>query len=213
MGRWYGMRRRGIRWFFLALLLLLPHAGLTATLDCGGGIISEGDSRADVLAKCGQPGSKESHDEELLERPGPGARRKTFITVEEWTYDLGPARFSRIVTLRNGKVTDIRTGNYGYGKDAAPGQRECTEQVLSVGDTKSDVVAKCGDPFLKDVHQEELRERLESGEVRKTFVVVEEWTYNLGPNRFTRILTFRNNKLVDIKTGGYGYELKQKEKP
>ena len=65
---------------------------------------------------------------------------------------------------------------------------------------------------MKDVHQEELRERLSSGEVRKTFVVVEEWTYNLGPNRFTRILTFRNNKLVDIRTGGYGYELKQEEK-
>jgi hypothetical protein len=208
------MSRRKGQWCFLALLLLLPHAGLTAaTLDCGGGIISEGDTRADLLAKCGPPGAKESHDEEIVERLDPGARRKTFITVEEWTYDFGPARFSRIVTLRNGKVADIRSGNYGYGKDAAPGQRECTEQVLSVGDTKSDVVAKCGDPFLKDVHQEELRERLESGEVRKTFVVVEEWTYNLGPNRFTRILTFRNNKLIDIRTGGYGYELKNKEKP
>jgi len=199
-------------WCFFALLLLLPHAGLSASLDCGGGIISEGDTRADVLAKCGSPDSKDSHDEELIERLGPGARQKTFITVEEWTYDFGPARFSRIVTLRNGKVADIRSGNYGYGKGAAPAQRECTEQVLSVGDSKSDVAAKCGDPFLKDVHQEEFGERLENGGVRKTFVVVEEWTYNLGPNRFTRILTFRNSKLVDIRTGGYGYELKQEEK-
>jgi hypothetical protein len=197
---------------FLALLLLLPHAGLTASLDCDGGIISEGDPRADVLAKCGAPDSKESHDEELIERLGQGERRKIFITVEEWTYDFGPARFSRIITLRNGKVADIRTGNYGYGKGAAPGQRECTEQVLSIGDSKSDVAAKCGDPYLKDVNQEELRERLGSGEVRKTFVIVEEWTYNLGPNRFTRILTFRNGKLVDIRTGGYGYELKPDEK-
>jgi hypothetical protein len=199
-------------WCFFALLLLLPHASLSASLDCGGGIISEGDTRADVLAKCGSPYSKDSHDEELIERLGQGERRKTFITVEEWTYDFGPARFSRIITLRNGKVADIRTGNYGYGKGAAPGQRECTEQVLSVGDSKSDVAAKCGDPYLKDVHQEELRERLVNGEVSNTFVAVEEWTYNLGPNRFTRILTFRNGKLVDIRTGGYGYELKQDEK-
>jgi uncharacterized protein DUF2845 len=207
------MRKKGGRWTILALLLLLPYAGLTAaTLDCDGGIISEGDTRADVLAKCGPPGSKESHDEEIIERLDSGMRRKTFVTVEEWTYDFGPARFSRIVTIRNGKVADIRSGNYGYGKGAAPAQRECTEQALSVGDTKSDVVAKCGDPFLKDVHQEELRERLESGEVRKTFVAIEEWTYNLGPNRFSRILTFRNNKLVDIRTGGYGYELKQEKR-
>ena len=206
------MRRTVGWWWFCALLLLLPHAGHGASLDCGGGIISEGDTRMDVLAKCGPPDSKESHDEELVERLGQGERRKTFIAVEEWTYDFGPARFSRIVTLRNGKVADIRSGNYGYGKGAAPAQRECTEQVLSVGDSKSDVVAKCGDPSLKDVHQEELRERLENGEVFKTFVVVEEWTYNLGPNRFTRILTFRNAKLVDIRTGGYGYELKPDEK-
>jgi hypothetical protein len=206
------MMRTVVQVCFLALLLLLPHAGLAASIDCGGGIISEGDTRADLLAKCGPPDSKESHEEELIERLDQGVRQKTFITIEEWTYDFGPARFSRIVTLRNGKVADIRSGNYGYGKGAAPGQRECTEQVLSVGDSKSDVVAKCGDPFLKDVHQEELRERLDSGEVRKTFVVVEEWTYNLGPNRFTRILTFRNGKLVDIKTGGYGYELKREEK-
>ena len=110
-------------------------------------------------------------------------------------------------------MADIRSGNYGYGKGAAPGQDECTEQILSIGDAMSDVIAKCGDPYLKDVHQEELSERLASGEVRKTFVTVEEWTYNLGPNRFTRILTFRNNKLVGIRTGGYGYELKNKEKP
>lgn len=207
------MTGRMNRWCFFLLLLLLPHAGASAaTLDCTGGIISEGDPRADVLAKCGQPDSKESHDEELVERTGPGARQKTFITVEEWTYDFGPSRFTRIITLRNGKVSDIRSGNYGYGRGAAPQQRECTEQVVSIGDAKSDVAAKCGEPSLKDVHQEELRERLSSGEVRKTFVVVEEWTYNLGPNRFTRILTFRNNKLVDIRTGGYGYELKQEEK-
>jgi hypothetical protein len=199
--------------FFFALLLSMPYGGLSAvTLDCSGGIISEGDTRADVLAKCGQPDSKESHAEELIERGGPGLRQKTFITVEEWTYDFGPSRFSRIVTLRNGRVADIRSGNYGYGKGAAPGQHECTEQVLSIGDAMSDVVAKCGDPYLKDVHEEEFTERLVSGEVRKTFVTVEEWTYNLGPNRFTRILTFRNGKLVNIRTGGYGYELKPEEK-
>jgi hypothetical protein len=206
------MRGKMYQWFFFALLLLMPHSGPAATLDCSGGIISEGDARADVLAKCGQPDSKESHDEELIERAGPGTRQKTFTTVEEWTYDFGPSRFSRIVTFRNGRVADIRSGNYGYGRGAAHGQRECTEQILSIGDAKSDVVAKCGEPYLKDVHQEALRERLANGDVRTTFVVVEEWTYNLGPNRFTRILTIRNGKLVDLRTGGYGYELKQEEK-
>ncbi len=44
------------------------------------------------------------------------------------------------------------------------------------------------------------------------FVTIEEWTYNLGPNRFLRILTFRNGVLANIKTGGYGYDTQRDDK-
>jgi hypothetical protein len=155
--------------------------------------------------KCGEPDAKESHDEELIDRGDDGTKRKLFITVEQWTYNFGPTQFMRIVTLKNGKVAFIRTGNYGYSKDTRPTQQECSEQIVSVGDTKSDVIAKCGDPTWKDTRQEEFKERLDNGLERKVFVTIDEWTYNLGPNRFVRIITFRNGKLVDIKSGGYGY--------
>jgi hypothetical protein len=36
------------------------------------------------------------------------------VTVEEWVYNDGPARFMRILTLENGKVVSIRKGNYGF---------------------------------------------------------------------------------------------------
>ncbi len=201
------MMRPGLFLFFLALMLAMPFSNLySATLSCAGGIVSVGDSRIDLLAKCGEPDQTESHEEEISERLDQGARQKTFITVEDWTYNYGPSQFMRIVTLRNGKVAHIRTGNYGYSKGAAkPAERECSEQVVSRGDLTADVVAKCGNPSWKDVHQEEFKEHLDSGLDRKVMVTVEEWTYNLGPNRFVRILTFRNGKLVDIRTGNYGY--------
>ncbi len=66
------------------------------------------------------------------------------------------------------------------------------------------MLARCGEPTSKDTHGEELREKLDNSE-GKVFVSAEEWTYDLGPNRFVRILTFRNSKLTDIRTGGYGY--------
>ncbi len=115
---------------------------------------------------------------------------------------MGPAQLMRIVILKNGVVTYIRTGNYGYTEQAEPA-RDCSEQVLSIGDSKTDVLAKCGEPSLKDSHGEEIREEVGESE-RKMFVRV-EWTYNLGPTRFVRILTFRNSKLVYIRTGNYGY--------
>jgi hypothetical protein len=197
--------------WILFLMTATPAVIHAATLDCAGGIISDGNTRADVLAKCGEPDWKDSHDEEFIERFDRGARRKIFVAVEEWTYNFGPTQFTRIVTLKNGRVTDIRTGKYGYSKDAKPAQRECSEQIVSVGDRTSDVIVKCGEPAWKDIRQEEFRENIDNGQARKTFVTIEEWTYNLGPNRFVRIFTFRNGKLVDIRTGGYGYEMKRDE--
>jgi len=206
-------RTKSLLLLYIVLLAVPPKSSYAATLDCAGGIISDGDRRADLLAKCGEPDAKESHDEEIGEHFNTGSSRRIYVTVEDWIYDFGPNQLQRIVTLRNGQVTDIRTGkNYGYSKNSKPGQGECTEQLVSRGDSKNDVLSKCGEPTWQDSHQEELLERLDTGQVRKLFVVVDEWTYDLGPNRFVRIFTFRNGKLVDIRTGNYGYEQYRDEK-
>jgi hypothetical protein len=205
------MKRTGMVISLFVLLSAVPFSGAySATLDCPGGIISAGDTRVDLLGKCGEPDSKEFHEEEISEQLDRGVRRKLFVNVEDWTYNFGPNQLQRIVTLKNGTVAHIRTGNYGFSKNAKPDQAECSEQIVSRGDSKSDVLAKCGEPSWKDTHEEELGEKLEGGVERRQLVKVEEWTYNLGTNRFVRILTFRNDRLFDIKTGGYGYDTKQR---
>lgn len=198
--------------FLIVLLTMLPVHLHAASLDCPGGIIATGDSRLDLVMKCGEPDAKESHDEEIIDRSDPGMKRKVLITVEAWTYNFGPAQFLRIVTLRNGTVSDIRTGNYGYSKETKQEQHECSESIVSPGDLKTEVLAKCGEPTIKEVRQEASTEKLDARGERVLYITIEEWTYNLGPNRFVRILTFRNGKLKDIRTGGYGYPLKEEEK-
>ncbi len=199
------MKRTILFLIFFAPIVVMTHNAYASSINCAGGIVSVGDSRVDLLAKCGEPDHKESHEEAISERLDPGVRQKTYVTVEDWTYNYGPTQFMRIVTLRNGKVAHVRTGNYGYRKDAQPAPHDCSEQIISRGDRATDVLAKCGEPTWKDAHQEEFKERLDTGLFRTAVVNVEEWTYNLGPNRFVRILTFRHGKLVDIRTGGYGY--------
>jgi hypothetical protein len=207
------MRSARIYLWLLVISPALPVAVVHAsTINCEGGLVSTGDPRIDLLAKCGEPTAREYHDEEVSERLDPITRRRAFITVEEWTYNFGPSSLQRIVTLRDGKVAAIRTGNYGYGKTGSPDRRECSEQVVTVGDLKSDVFAKCGEPATKDIRQEEVKRRTDSTHEQSVFITIEEWTYNLGPNRFLRVLTFRNGKLTDIKTGGYGYPMKEEEK-
>lgn len=194
---------RVFRVFFAAAILLLAISRLSHGFSCEGKIISPGDTKMDVIMKCGEPALKDSHEEQLTERLDDTTKRKTIITVETWTYNFGPQSFLRILEFRNGKLTEVSTGGYGYAdtKERAP---LCDEQKVRKGDTKLDMLIQCGEPASKEDRIEEMIEEFDGGTKRKVSVNIEEWTYNLGPNRFMRTFTFRNGKLVDIKTGNYG---------
>jgi hypothetical protein len=192
---------------FLIILLsigLFTSQADAASISCDGGIVSNGDAVVDLLMKCGQPEWKESHQEEITGQFSPGLKQRTYITVEQWTYNFGPQQFLRIVTIRNGVVSGIRTGQYGPSKDRGPVGPECEDRIISTGDTKGEVLAKCGEPFYRTSHDEELREQLDENRSRKLVVTVEEWTYNFGPQRFMRIITVRNSRVIDVRTGSYG---------
>jgi len=102
----------------------------------------------------------------------------------------------------------------------------CGTRLASIGNTKYEVLSKCGEPdyktvrfekrikrdFFRDIFREQDLSRYESERkfyrepfLVEEFVEIEEWTYNLGPASFIRYLTFENDRLVDIATGGYGY--------
>lgn len=95
----------------------------------------------------------------------------------------------------------------------------CGNRLANIGDTKGEVLRSCGEPTWRDVWGEDRIERVVGYPYAVgsyyvgtripiytvVHVIVEEWTYNLGPNQFMRILRFENNRLVDIQTGDYGY--------
>ncbi len=191
------------------LLLLGPALALASpaaaeSLECSGGIVSVGDSRIDLLGKCGPPSLQEVVDYSLaaLHRYGPaGPGRRLAATVERWTYNFGPNRFLQFVTLEAGKVVSIARGSYGYPLAAPPPappipRAGCDASVLRTGLSTFDVLTLCGDPAFQDVGVEVWA----GGEV-----VVEIWTYDFGPRAFVRFLKFVNGRLAKIETGSYGY--------
>jgi hypothetical protein len=190
--------------FVLLFLFLLPFRSYADSISCSGGIVSSGDRAVDLLIKCGQPEWKDTRSEEIVEGLGRDARRSTFVTEEDWTYNFGPDQFMRIVTIRNGVISEIRTAKSGAAKDREPAGPECGGRVISTGDTKADVLIRCGEPFYKTSHQEELKERFDGIGGRRVTVTIDEWTYNFGPQRFLRIITFRNGTVIDVRTGNYG---------
>jgi len=126
----------------LAFILLIIAVGLSpgqsnaASLRCGVRLITEGDYKDRVLAECGAPDHVEAWEEEHeytfrhhpayygvydnydydpnRTEPGRPFRVKKLVTVEVWTYNHGPTRFTDRLRLENGVVMDIASGDYGY---------------------------------------------------------------------------------------------------
>ncbi len=84
----------------------------------------------------------------------------------------------------------------------------CGQRLVSEGDTKIEVLNKCGDPDWKEVRREIAYVPIVVGDTTSyvaTTIYVEEWAYNLGPQQFIRYLRFENGKVARIGTGDYGY--------
>ncbi len=190
--------------FSVLLLLLVSGSAHAQTFDCKGGIASNGDTKADVIAKCGEPAGRDSRQEELVEKIDADTKRKTIITIDEWTYNPGPDRLMRVITFRNGRLTDIR--ETGYGTAGSSGKTDsCADHSPDRGATRAEVRELCGEPFSRDERKEEIVDAVDADTRKKTIVTIEEWTYNYGPSKFLRIFSFTNGKLTDVSTGGYGY--------
>jgi hypothetical protein len=107
----------------LSLLFVAPFpVNAAASFRCGGRIIDVGQSRDFVFHKCGQPTNIEERTERFgtnfIQRYPEDHERYNYIInknqIEVWTYNLGPTQFVRYLTFKNGKLIDIKTGDYGY---------------------------------------------------------------------------------------------------
>ena len=89
---------------------------------------------------------------------------------------------------------------------AAADTLRCGNRLVTVGDTKAEVTIICGSPAWKDDWTDEIINNVNTADELRVSVDRERWVYNFGPNSFLRFLLFENGKLVNIATGGYGYD-------
>lgn len=87
---------------FPALAIILAFTALSVaqadSLNCGGDIISQGDSQADLLKACGEPASRD------------GSR---------WVYEQ-EGSLPRIVTVANGMIQFIEAGEMEGFEETSP---------------------------------------------------------------------------------------------
>jgi hypothetical protein len=96
---------------FFCLFLCLGNA---SAMRCGNNLVDVGDTKIEVLAKCGEPTLKEDVGDDFETESDEIGRRKTRRFVEEWTYNFGPTRLIHILTFKDGKIVRIRTGDKGF---------------------------------------------------------------------------------------------------
>lgn len=148
------------------LFLVLPAPAFADAFSCNGKVVSTGDRKADVLMKCGEPAGKDSREEVIVERIDEDTKRKVTVVIDEWTYNLGSESLIRILTFRDGALTDVRTTGYGSTELKKPEPR-CDDRYPARGSTKAEVLLLCGEPTGKDSHKEELVESIDADTKRK----------------------------------------------
>jgi uncharacterized protein DUF2845 len=105
----------------------------------------------------------------------------------------------------------------GYAGDAAADGMRCGDRLVNTGDSTYDVKSRCGPPqdATRRVETRTERRRVRvpcgRGEARcdrvqevSTDVLIDEWTYDFGPQRFIHYLTFVDGRLYRVGTGSYG---------
>ncbi|MBI5069399.1 MAG: DUF2845 domain-containing protein [Deltaproteobacteria bacterium] len=203
----------------LASLLCLPlPAAADGSLRCGSALVSVGDSKLDLLGKCGRPALEEQQPRETGasyrdRESGAGWRQRSYGVVDRWTYDFGTGSFIQIVTMELGKIVRIEQGGRGYGLpgSAAPPipRARCEPSALREGDGTFDALARCGEPAVREARTEErtfvqaLGDGRHEGFTRS--VLIEVWSYDFGRRTLVRHVVFEDGKIVRVETGSYGY--------
>ena len=114
--------------FFASILFLSFSVGKALAFRCGSGLVSDGDTKTQVLVTCGKPTSKEKSCENnqqytTLNKHGKVKKhKKCGKKLEVWHYNCGEGDFIYSLTFENGKLTDENTEGRGRGKSKCMGK-------------------------------------------------------------------------------------------
>lgn len=92
---------------FLIGLLLSGSALAEGSLRCGSSVISVGDTKTEMIMKCGSPVSSDPKTTVTENENG----TKSVVQVREiLTMDMGKDKFMALVTVENGVITHVEDG-------------------------------------------------------------------------------------------------------
>lgn len=82
----------------------------------------------------------------------------------------------------------------------AVGTLRCGSHIVDEGYLAAEVVARCGEPVYRD-HWAASQPAGQNYRAE-----MEEWYYNFGSSQLLRVLRFRNGRVAEIDSDGYGFD-------
>ncbi len=110
------MQKTKVSTLFLTAALLWAGMATADSFRCGTKLMSDGDSSDKVEALCGPPTSIQRRD---ILRPvywnrGIGYHSSYEVSIEYWTYNLGPSKLMVRLRFEDGLLVDVETLGHGY---------------------------------------------------------------------------------------------------
>ena len=85
----------------------------------------------------------------------------------------------------------------------------CGTRLISKGDHISKLLRYCGEPDFAQTRSAQRSYYNRFGQVLFTGfyeeVLIQEWAFNLGPNKLMRVVKMENGVVTDVRHLGYGY--------
>jgi len=178
-----------------SLLILFPLLLLSfssSAMRCGHNLVSIGDTSAEVLQKCGPPHSQQEIGIEYGELSDEKHHPRSETIIEQWSYDLGPGTFLKVLTFEGGRLQRIEDG--GRSGNA---KEKSTRYFFNLGETAAEVLKRFGPPMTRNVIGKGTSDTSDGMIEEK----IELWTYAPGPGRFLQLLTFRGGRLIKVEDG------------
>lgn len=188
-------------WMIAAALVTGSTADARASsFRCGSELIGEGDTVLELQAACGAPDHVDRRTiVQSVAVPGLAATEVSHLyeELETWTYTGGGGKLMRVVEVRRGKITAIRTVAVRGPRDL----KGCTRAVFGEPALSGQVELTCGLPDDRSRWVEERVIKRRDGLEQRVIVTHERWFYVPGPGMLIRIFDFENGRLVRESTG------------
>ncbi len=132
-----------MQWASAAVLCVVMSPASADSMRCGTKLVVTGDTKLEVLKKCGEPDLKEtikmlktskevnlsdhtstnltSRNSSLSSNDHSGQSgitlgTETIEAIEQWSYNHGPTQFIKLLTFRGGRLESVEAAERGFSE-------------------------------------------------------------------------------------------------